>query len=110
MNNKIIKFLSERAECDHWISIHNGKKKTYADLIEKFPPKHKYHRYLDSICRHVYGAIYPDNLDVSVFVDYDDNDYKERAREIALESAKENAQYACMQKWRETQGNKKQKE
>ena len=108
MNNKIIEFLSKREECDHQIHIHGGGKKTYDELIKEFPPKHKYHQYLDSICRHAYGAIYPDNLDVTVFTDYNDNDYKERAREIALDSAKDEAQNTCMQKWRETQEAKKE--
>jgi len=107
MNNKIIEFLKGNESCDYHINIHGGKKETYDELIEKYPPEYKSHQYLDGCCSHSYGAYYPDGFEVKVFVNYNDRELKERAREIALDRAEDNARDACMQKWRETQELKK---
>ena len=108
MNNKIIEFLSERANCDYQIGIFNGKKETYDELLKKFPTKHNGHSYLDGCYCHSYEAFYPNEVRVTIYVNYSDNEFKERAREIALIKAQGKAQGACMQKLRETQEAKKE--
>ena len=107
MNNKIIEFLSKREEFTQTIYIHGGKKETYDKLLEKFPTKEIGDKLLDSCCKHSYSVGYP-NLDIIIFLDYNETELKERAREIALASAEKSAESACMQKWRETQEAKKE--
>ena len=108
MNNKIIEFLSEREKCDIAIKIYTGTKETYNELLKEFPPEKTYHRYLDGCCSHSYEAHYPNNTEVLIFVTYGNDDYKKRAREIALAGAEDNALNTCMDKWRETQEAKKE--
>ena len=107
MNNKIIEFLSKREQCDHEVSIFNGKKETFNELLNEFPTKSTYHRHLDASCCHSRGAYYP-NLQVTIYVNYNEKELKERAREIALAGAEKSAESACMKKWRETQKAKKE--
>ena len=108
MNNKIIEFLSKREKCDIDVFCHNGSKKTYYDLLKEFPTENNSHAYLDSCRKHSYRAEYPNALDIVFLVPYNETELKERAREIALDSAKDEAQNTCMQKWRETQEAKKE--
>ena len=114
MDNKVLDFILEKSKKEelmtsHEFRIYSGSKEIFNEILKKYPTERHYHLHIDSGSFHNYELVYgkyPYDFKISITVNYDKTEMKERAREIALKKAEETATNACMQKWRETQKRK----